>query len=96
MSVSIPYAPARQLFRDALRVVRLQRSATGYPPEGHRQTLARDDPHRRKLASNVRQLFELYRNVKHKDQVEKLIQMGRHDVEVLRALAKAEEMGLGR
>ncbi|KND03733.1 uncharacterized protein SPPG_01191 [Spizellomyces punctatus DAOM BR117] len=94
-AINRPHIPSLRLFREALRVIRLQRGF-GIPTSTVGRVLARNDPHRRKLASNLRQLYELYREESDPKKVEHLIEMGRHDLEVLRALAKADELGLGR
>ncbi|KAJ3142455.1 hypothetical protein HDU90_004729 [Geranomyces variabilis] len=80
-----PHRPSLLLFRDALRAVRINRIAV---ESARPKETARNDPYRRKLASNVRQLFELYRDEQDPKVIERLLKDGRHDVEVLIALAK--------
>ncbi|TPX57215.1 hypothetical protein PhCBS80983_g03991 [Powellomyces hirtus] len=93
-----PHTPSLHLFRDALRVIRLHRSTYASSTKGASSSSApppsrirsRDDPHRRKLALNVRQLFELYRDEQDAEKVATLLEKGRHDLEVMRALAAVE------
>ncbi|KAI9101633.1 hypothetical protein DFS34DRAFT_647431 [Phlyctochytrium arcticum] len=103
--ISIPHKPSLQLFRDALRAARTQ---NGYnttlgtlsnPASASHQKVEppRAEPHQRKLRANVRELFEFYRTETRAEKVQELLNMGKHDIEVLKALALAEDMcGLGR
>ncbi|KAJ3190352.1 hypothetical protein HDU85_000648 [Gaertneriomyces sp. JEL0708] len=90
--ITLPHQPSLQLFREALRTVR-QHHGMGSPTP---TVKARLDPHKRKLAYNVRGIFEIYRDVRKPQEVEKLIQEGRHDLQLMQALVKAQELGLSR
>ncbi|TPX53255.1 hypothetical protein PhCBS80983_g06333 [Powellomyces hirtus] len=90
-----PHTPSLHLFRDALRMIRLHCSTYAHPTKAAASSAppslhARHDPHRRKLASNVRQLFELYREERDAEKVETLLEKGRHDLEVMGWLAAME------
>ncbi|KAJ3278911.1 hypothetical protein HK104_001930 [Borealophlyctis nickersoniae] len=79
-----PHAPSLHLYRRALRIVKNTRSSS-QPPQYPK-------PFQRKFYANVRELFEVYRSETDPQVVQRLIENGQHDVEVVEALTKVEAL----